>query len=395
MTKQMSPSSRERLPSNMVPSLPGGDNNKSKRKAEVPLPTAKVSATVFASKKAKKKRKKKHAPLVSSRALRAPPVAASSLKRKNQSKQQNSQSSQTDDGDTAGFRSTAESLKLIAHYHTLNKRLEQNARDDTISDEKRAETAKALVKEQQDLGGIERYQQASMFGAKSSKFVCAQWVEPLLRSKLIPPPPNDNVSIAAANKSASKSKLRPRILDVGAIDNQYIQYNWFDAVAIDLNAQHPSVVKADFFDYAHQHCQDAQERPFDAIVLSLVLNFQGDPRKRGDMIALAADTRLLRPNGLVFVALPSASLDNSRYCDEDRFVQVAMALGLDVIEVKRSAKLTLMTFCRDPDRSKKVHYNVATKTFDYGDKEMGRTPATPGAQRNNFAVMLKTSTVAR
>jgi 25S rRNA (adenine2142-N1)-methyltransferase len=222
------------------------------------------------------------------------------------------------------------------------------------------------------LGGIERYQQASMYGAKSNKFVCAHWVEPLLKEHFF-----------------GKGK-RPRILDVGAIDNQYLNYNWFDAVAIDLNSQHPSVQKADFFDYAHAHISLAKEKPFDALILSLVLNFQGDPRKRGDMLALAADERLL--SGLLFLVLPSASLDNSRYCDEEYLIQICKTLCLEVLERKRSAKLTLLTFRRT---GMFQAYNAQTKTFDYGHKEMRRSPAKFGKQRNNFAVMLKTSSVPR
>jgi 25S rRNA (adenine2142-N1)-methyltransferase len=268
------------------------------------------------------------------------------------------------------FSSTSDSLELIKSYHTLNKRLEQNARDESLTDKERQRECKKIEEEQQALGGIERYQQASMYGAKSKKFNCAKWVEPLLREHFF-----------------GKDR-RPRILDVGAIDNQYLDYDWFDAVAIDLNSQHPSVQKADFFDFGHAHISQAKEKPFDALILSLVLNFQGDPRKRGDMLALAADERLL--TGLLFLALPSASLDNSRYCDEEYLILICKNLCLEVVERKQSAKLTLLTFRRT---GKFQAYNAQTKTFDYGGKEMGRAPAKPGKQRNNFAVMLKTSTV--
>jgi hypothetical protein len=162
-------------------------------------------------------------------------------------------------------------------------------------------------------------------------------------------------------------------------------------------------------------------QPFDAIVMSLVLNFQGDPRKRGDMIALAADPRLLRSDtkGMLFVALPSASLDNSRYCDLNRFVDVCKKLGFVLVEKKKSLKLVLLAFRRrasdsndddddvddddndddnnfDAKRRQTHHhyYNAKTRTFDYGKQEMKRLPAKPGAKRNNFSVILK-STVNR
>ena len=407
--------------------------------------------------KKRKRGKKRPVPLV------APPSI--SIKktlladRQSNNNNNNNTNSNTNSGNTNSksqqqhlFSNTSESLKLIQEYHTLNKRLEQNARDDnpTLTPQQRKLNADKIRIQQEALGGIHRYQQASMYGAKSSKFVCAHWVEPLLKQHMM-------TSLEEEGKSASStSRPRIRILDVGAIDNQYLQYDWFDAVPIDLNAQHESVVQADFFDYAHDHIKAAEgldgvvgvevqarkdkdnkkgaknksknekdklkddtskdkSKPFDAIVLSLVLNFQGDPRKRGDMLALSADARLLKPGGLVYLALPSASLDNSRYCDEDYLIRICHELGLEVVERKRSAKLALVAFqqtlgsgsggvsdvvsvgsdIRTASSSSSSSsslgfqaYNVASKTFTY-PKEMSRAPAKSGDMRNNFAIMLK------
>jgi len=273
----------------------------------------------------------------------------------------------------SNFSSIAESLKVISAYHTLNKKLAQNACDSSISDTQRHLNEKLIKQDQAAMGGLERYQAASLFGASSSKFVCADWVEPLLRLHLAP---NEDLG------------RRPRILDVGAIDNQYLKFDWFDTVAIDLNAQHPSVVKADFFEFAHEHCVASNEA-FDAVVMSLVINFQGDPRRRGDMLALAADRRLLKPGGLVFIALPSASLDNSRYCTEEHFVKICAKLRLRSIEVKRSAKLTLLTFRSESEEEERLLYKVNTRTFDYGDAEVGREVLKSGVDWNNFCVLLK------
>ena len=233
---------------------------------------------------------------------------------------------------------------------------------------------------------------------KSSKFVCADWVVPLLRHQ----------------QPSAKNRLR--ILDVGAIDHQYQGHeDWLDAVPIDLHGgQHESVLQVDFFDYAHAYCsgkdmyrskvdsdssfKQSRPKPFDAIVMSLVLNFHGDPRKRGDMLALAADPRLLKlkEGGMLFVALPSASLENSRYCDLDRFIQIVCnpLFQLELVEQKTSAKLVLLAFTRTATAGNtklKSCYNVSKKTFDYGDHEMKRLPAKPGTKRNNFAVILKSS----
>ena len=332
--------------------------------------------------------------------------------RENSGSTTNNNSTNTANKSPALFSSTAESLAVISRFHTLNKRLEQNERDETISEKKKQAIAQGILKEQTAMGGLDRYQKASIYGAKSSKFVCADWVVPLLRQQTVD----------------GKTASRLRILDVGAIDNQYLGHeDWLDAVPIDLHGgQHESVLQVDFFEYAHQYCSgtdlsEAKEspppsssltstnattalRPFDAIVMSLVLNFQGDPRKRGDMLALAADPRLLKlssAGGMLFLALPSASLENSRYCDVDRFVEVVTnpLFGLELVEQKTSSKLVLLALQRtaaaaEACNSKNKHccyYNASKKTFDYGDHEMKRLPAKPGTKRNNFAVILKSS----
>ena len=299
------------------------------------------------------------------------------------------------------FSSTAESLAVISKFHTLNKRLEQIKRDTTLSAPELQRMIQTIQEEQDALGGLERYQKASIYGAQSSKFVCADWVVPMLQKKFL-------------SKNTKGKGRRLRILDVGAIDNQYRSLEWLDAVPIDLHGgQHESVIQVDFFDYAHEYCcgndlskssnnskqevsaAAAPPPPFDAIVLSLVLNFQGDPRNRGDMLALAADPRILKEGGLVYVALPAASLQNSRYCDVPRFVEVAATLGLEVFEEKTSSKLVLLAFCKQTTKgtTKQPHfiYATASKMFDYGEYEMKRLPAKAGTKRNNFAIILKSS----
>jgi len=323
------------------------------------------------------------------------------------------------------FASTAESLAVISKFHTLNKRLEQTERDTNLTESERQDAIRKIRDEQEALGGLDRYQKASMYGAKSSKFVCADWVVPLLQRQRAQKKQNE--------KRIQEKSRRLRILDVGAIDNQYHGKGydeWLDAIPIDLHGgQHESVLQIDFFDYAHDYCSGIDRykvektdkttikssnhkvteskptpRPFDAIVLSLVLNFQGDPRKRGDMLALASDPRLLTldKEGMLFVALPSASLDNSRYCDLERFVEVVTnpLFGLELVEQKVSAKLVLLAFQRNAfysreakqTRVRKYCYDVDTETFDYGEHELKRLqPPKPGAKRNNFAVILKSS----
>jgi hypothetical protein len=312
------------------------------------------------------------------------------------------------------FANTAESLRVISDYHTLNKRIEQNNNDTTATKEERTAKRTVLLRQQKEMGGIDRYQKASIYGAKASKFVCAEWVtECLLRTTTTPGSNNDDGGSSSNNSSSSSSssnnsnskssssspQRRPKVLDVGAIDNQYISYDWLDAVPIDLNAQHPSVTQIDFFDFAHNHiASTTHNESFDAIVMSLVLNFQGDPRRRGDMLALTAHSKMLKHNGLMFLALPSASLDNSRYCDEKTLVQICETLGYTLVENKRSAKLILFTLRLDTSKSiLATQYNEQDKTFTYHTEVPRKVvrEERKGEKRNNFCCMLKTSAVSK
>lgn len=50
--------------------------------------------------------------------------------------------------------------------------------------------------------------------------------------------------------------------------------------------------------------------PYDVICLSLVVNFVGDPKKRGEM--LKESTQMLKENGHIFIVLPLPCIENSR-----------------------------------------------------------------------------------
>ena len=437
-------------------------------------------------------------------------------KNKNKKQRRSSSSLSSAAAGGGGFTNTQESLEIISKYHTINKRIEQNKYDPAITNEKeRRLNEQSLQQELLQLGGIDAYQKASMYGAKSSKFVCANWVVPFI---LLQQQQQEQQQLKEDKQRQQQQQQQQqhhrvlRILDVGAIDNQYKKYSSrssssisssssnkvhntndgmidIDVVPIDLHGgQDESVLQIDYFDYVHEYClqndmysnnttgegggaattttttelsslslplssqkqsppPNPPPEPFDAVVMSLVLNFQGDPRKRGDMLALAADPKLLRPpsksptiathnnnnngsnenninthdnnnndGGILFVALPSASLDNSRYCNLQRFVEVCTTLGFDLIEKKRSLKLILLIFrrsnrgCRasdndkdNDDTAKKTRgrrrrrpvvsswYDASSRSFDYGNHEMKRLTAKPGKNRNNFAVILKST----
>ena len=73
--------------------------------------------------------------------------------------------------------------------------------------------------------------------------------------------------------------MRLSLLEVGALkpDNYAACEGWIDVTPIDLHSQHPSIMEQDFL------LMDPEEHreQWDAISLSLVLNFVPNARDRG------------------------------------------------------------------------------------------------------------------
>eukprot|EP00939_MAST-03C_sp_MAST-3C-sp1_P002531 g2531.t1 len=329
---------------------------------------------------------------------------------------------------TNQFLNTTESLRIIAAYHTAEKRLEQIMRDTNMKASEKKRVIKEIELEKIKLGGLEAYQQASIYGAKASKYTCAQTIVPLIRTHL--PSSGDSKQPRRKGKETvlATSKGRPFVLDVGAIDNQYDRFRTeLEIVPIDLNPQDAGVIRADFFEFAKDmirrrrlptcarklenrngseddggssrgeaiRTDPSPSRVFDVVIMSLVVNFVGDPRLRGEMLALAAHRNVLRIGGLLFVSLPSASLSNSRYMDENRFQELVCSLGFDLVSVSVSKKIYLATFRL---RKSFEGYRYSKRqgrggeedadVFRY-EKEFKRVHVRKGTKRNNFCVMLK------
>ena len=139
--------------------------------------------------------------------------------------------------------------KKIAQYHTLEKQIART------SDK---EERKALVAQQEALGGLAAYQDQSTTGSdKMRGGESAKWSTKVLREELGP-----NVHL--------------RVLDVGAIaGTSYAKWSsWISATYIDLNPRASHVHKCDFFDWP-------RGEKYDMVGLSLVINFVGDLRMRG------------------------------------------------------------------------------------------------------------------
>lgn len=153
---------------------------------------------------------------------------------------------------------------LISTHHLLEKKKSQAvARGDRAAEN-------AIDTEIAALGGIEKYQQASLQGQRldrggDSSRVMMAWLKSMDSTLL------------------SSAKPRLRMLEVGALSttNACSRSGLFDMERIDLNSQSDGIIQQDFM--KRPLPKDDPER-FDIVSLSLVLNFVPDAMGRGAML---------------------------------------------------------------------------------------------------------------
>lgn len=243
--------------------------------------------------------------------------------------------------------------RIITGYHTLNKTIDSVRKNPSIHREDKAVQIAALEAKKEKLGGIIAYQKASKLGeSRHGSFNSAKWVLKQLRA----------YNVCANGTEIGNEKLR--VIDVGALDNNYKKHaKWIQCTPIDLNPQSNEVIKADFLKL------DGKE--YDVVVLSLVVNFEGDIRKRGDMLRKCQ--KLIVDQGYLFIVLPLPCLNNSRYLNEELFVSMMESLGFDVC-VRHS--------------SKKLSFFMFRKTRQVQVKSFPKKIVRKGGNHNNFAIVL-------
>ncbi|KAJ3297385.1 hypothetical protein HK104_000556 [Borealophlyctis nickersoniae] len=208
------------------------------------------------------------------------------------------------------------------------------------------------------LGGLHAYQKASLKGGneKQGKGACGTWVVKFLKRE------KDTLL------DGGEGKLR--LLDVGAVSGTtYVrQSSWIDTTSIDLNPQHPRVIKQDFFD---RPVPRTEAERFHVVCLSLVVNFVGDVWQRGQML-LHARNHLL-PNGLLFLALPLPCITNSRYMTHDRMLAILKSIGFEPLE---------------QHFAKKLAFYLVRKVEAPPVRRWKKEEVNPGPGRNNFCIVL-------
>ncbi|KAG0143632.1 hypothetical protein CROQUDRAFT_80887 [Cronartium quercuum f. sp. fusiforme G11] len=236
---------------------------------------------------------------------------------------------------------------LISQFHTIEKIL---ARTTNPIERKK------LLKEQSKLGGLNTYQAASSYaGSKEKGGETGKWC-------------------AKALEEIFRCKKNITLLDVGAISGtSYQKFPWIQTTSIDLNPQdEEKVLKYDFLKFP---IPDSDSKKFDVIGLSLVLNFVGDLKRRSEMIQHAH--LYLKPFGYLYIVLPLACIENSRYLDSERFTNILNSLGFVPVKQHNSTKLTFWL----SQRSGSNGYGIIQKHIKWNKEEIRK-----GANRNNFCI---------
>ena len=308
------------------------------------------------------------------------------------------------------------SRALIRRQHRLNKNLTVALRNEDV------DGAVQIRKEIASLGGLKRYQDASLSGQRRDRggdtgAVLVQWLceaELGLESTQSKTQTPKHVNTTEKNVPAGKGDGL-RMLDVGAlsIDGACARSGRFrkDGTIdggidrIDLNSRNPRIRQVDFMEMGppateaeekeagYPSSDNSQGEGYDIVALSLVLNFVSDPAARGEMLKHVAlflrrgrrpgesSPQESRFDGLLpglFLVLPAPCVENSRYLDETRMVGIMRALGYTLVRRKASAKLLCYLWRYDSR-------DFASDSVDAFKKHEVRK----GKDRNNFAIVLQ------
>lgn len=256
---------------------------------------------------------------------------------------------------------------LIGKIHVLEKRRVQAAAKGDAAEEAR------IAAEIESLGGLEKYQEASLQGQREDRGGDSSRV--LL----------DWFAASGISPSILGNHARLRMLEVGALstDNACSKSGLFDIERIDLNSQGEGILQQDFM-LRPLPRDDSQK--FDVISLSLVLNFVPEPRKRGQMLRRTLEflhaSRGYSNSSLnslfpsLFLVLPAPCVTNSRYLDEERLGAIMSSLGYTKVKSKITQRLVYYLWKRDAANP-------------VGHEEFAKKELRPGGSRNNFAIVLK------
>jgi 25S rRNA (adenine2142-N1)-methyltransferase len=182
-----------------------------------------------------------------------------------------------------------------------------------------------------------------------------------------------------------------RILEVGAlsVDNALNLPGKTAVRRIDLRSNAAGIEEQDFMKLPVDVPWRGSER-YDVLSLSLVVNFVGDGKGRGEMLRRTTqflrhetkgegegeEAKMLLP--ALFLVLPLPCVDNSRYLDEERLEEIMEVLGYEETYVKRTNKLYYSLW----------QYDAARQQAKIPEHLSKKQELRSGSDRNNFCITI-------
>ena len=175
--------------------------------------------------------------------------------------------------------------------------------------------------------------------------------------------------------------------------------------AIDIHSMHPGrIEEADFLklplpptsidDNVDDNIHN-QEKRYDVIVCSMVLNCVTTPEDRGEM--LTRIYHFLRPGGTAFLTIPKLCITQSPFVNRDTFVKLlgATGVGFEVENITKESPKVSFFICHRPEESSKQqqqqnHSSEIEEEQSFDTRWTRLKKIHKGRKyRNQFAVVLK------
>lgn len=161
---------------------------------------------------------------------------------------------------------------VTSQYHNIRNEISAIDNNSLIQPDDKDEKKKVLHEKLEAIGGVDKYQQASIIS--TSHFKTSRWVVSILeqlgcrKTQQIPTAEKSpSLAIEGQETGSASTKMVPNcklnVLEVGAINVQLQQCRWLNVRSIDVNSQHPLIEECDFFDIE-------PTASFDAVVCSMV-----------------------------------------------------------------------------------------------------------------------------
>lgn len=258
----------------------------------------------------------------------------------------------------------------IRKHHNLHKSL---ARAQALGDTALAEQLTAQIEAE---GGLKAYQAASLRGQSKERGgdtskTLVGWLQDLQGAAWRGNKGDPDTLMPVKEGVAGPPKQKWKMLDIGALstDTAAGRCGAFEIERIDLHSQAKGILEQDFMERPLPSSV-GEDKKFDIVCLSLVVNYVPDAKVRGEMLrraraflvppkvapgphhtnnsraALLGGCGHQAPSGQsehcfpdLFLVLPAPCVTNSRYLNEDHLLRIMSSLGFRLLKAKVTAKL--------------------------------------------------------